>query len=288
MKRIQFQYVPANLEQTARHLANQGDFPKRAEPHSTIESSLRKAVVTLFSESYRGRRLHGTDVENDLQHAPCLWRSITCSFFSVRPTERVHGAFHADAEIDAASDLTAVHFTLHVILGVQRPNVLVLQDLGNFIDAVDNAQTSMEKGESLETLMAYLFSGVPGFRVVDRNLHTSNEEIDIVVENCEGSPFQRDQQYVVVECKNWSSSCGKNEIVALRDKIENRRGRCTLGFLVSWRGFARTLEVDQLRHSRDKNAVGLISGSEIRGLLDVLQYDVSDMLKKAVYDEVFK
>lgn len=55
---------------------------------------------------------------------------------------------------------------------------------------------------------------------------------------------------VLVEFKNWSGKCGKNEIVQFRDKLENRSGQCRLGFLVSWGGFAQTLTKDQLRNSK--------------------------------------
>ena len=69
---------------------------------------------------------------------------------------------------------------------------------------------------------------------------------------------------ILVECKNWSSNCGKNELVQFRAKIENRRDQCRLGFLISWTGFADTVTKELLRGSRDEIVIGLISGENLK------------------------
>lgn len=49
-----------------------------------------------------------------------------------------------------------------------------------------------------------------------------------------------------------------------REKLENRNQRCTLGFLVSWNGFAGTVSKEMLRGSREDLLVVPVSGEDIR------------------------
>jgi len=53
--------------------------------------------------------------------------------------------------------------------------------------------------------------------------------------------------------------------VLFHQKIENRSHRCTLGFLISWNGFAETVTKEMLRESREEALVVPIAGEEIRG-----------------------
>lgn len=69
---------------------------------------------------------------------------------------------------------------------------------------------------------------------------------------------------MLVECKNWTTKCGKNEYVDFRTKMENRANRCTLGFLVSWNGFADTLEKEMLRGTRGDLVIATITGDHVR------------------------
>lgn len=68
----------------------------------------------------------------------------------------------------------------------------------------------------------------------------------------------------MAECKNWTGKCGKNEFVLFRSKLENRSGRATVGFLVSWNGFAETITKEMLRGSREEILVVPMTGEDIR------------------------
>jgi hypothetical protein len=132
------------------------------------------------------------------------------------------------------------------------------------LKAVDDAVSPDEKGKSLEALCASLFGTMPGFEVQGRT-RTSTEEIDLTIVN--GSPdhrLRREGAIVLVECKNWTGKCGKNEIVIFRQKIENRANRCTLGFLVSWNGFADTVGREMLRGSRGDILIVPLNGDHVR------------------------
>jgi len=132
------------------------------------------------------------------------------------------------------------------------------------VDAVEKASSNDQRGRSLEELVARLFDSISGFSITSR-IRTATEEIDILVLNDNADPrFRREAAILLVECKNWSSKCGKNEFVIFRQKIENRKKRCTLGFLVSWNGFATTITKEILRGSREETLVVPVTGRDIR------------------------
>ena len=86
--------------------------------------------------------------------------------------------------------------------------------------------------------MRILFSSIAGFRVREHAL-TETEEIDLFIVNESEIPaFREEGPLILVECKNWSKKCGMDEFALFQSKMLNRGGRCTLGFLVSWNGFA--------------------------------------------------
>jgi len=112
--------------------------------------------------------------------------------------------------------------------------------------------------------VARLFSKVQGFSVAQRT-KTETEEIDIIILNDSNDPrFRREGAMVIAECKNWASRCGKNEIVIFREKVENRNGRCTIGFLISWNGFTETVTKEMLRGSREYPLIIPLTGVEIK------------------------
>jgi hypothetical protein len=101
--------------------------------------------------------------------------------------------------------------------------------------------TTLEKGRTLEELTSRLFNSIPGFAATG-HVVTETEEIDVRIQNGSDDPHWRDESYLLLaECKNWSSACGKNEFVLFKNKLRNRVGRVSCGFLVSWNGFAETV-----------------------------------------------
>ena len=137
-------------------------------------------------------------------------------------------------------------------------------NLDLLVDTVEKAPTSDQRGRSLEELTVRLFETIPGLTVTSR-IRTATEEIDISVLNDSQDPrFRREAAVLLVECKNWNEKCGKNEFVLFKQKIENRSGRCTLGFLISWNGFASTVTKELLRGSKEQVLVVPITGKEIK------------------------
>lgn len=137
-------------------------------------------------------------------------------------------------------------------------------NLDTLVDAVASAASTDDKGRSLEELTSRLFDTIPGFLVTGR-VRTATEEIDVSVLNDSDDPrLRREGALILAECKNWTGKCGKNEFVLFRSKLENRSGRATVGFLVSWNGFAETITKEMLRGSREEILVVPMTGEDIR------------------------
>lgn len=167
----------------------------------------------------------------------------------------------------------------------QRISGLGTTSLNKLIRAVQNAKTTDEKGRSLEELVARLFGSIRGLTVADR-VRTETEEIDLTVLNdCDDVRFKRESVLFLVECKNWTGKCGKDEFVTFREKLLNRKGRCSLGFLVSWNGFADTIRKEMLRGSREDALIVPVTGKQLREMVSTGR--PLDILGKAWLNAVY-
>jgi CheY-like chemotaxis protein len=133
------------------------------------------------------------------------------------------------------------------------------------------------KGRLLEDVLDVVLRRVPGF-VVSQRLKSPGEEFDLVVRNESMSPFWvREGQYLLVECKNWSSRVGRPELDAFDMKLRRRQGRAKLGFLVAPSGFSEPLK-SMLAGRERSEAIVLVDGSDLARL--VATDDVDAMLKE--------
>ena len=129
---------------------------------------------------------------------------------------------------------------------------------------IEKATTSDLKGRALEELVCKLFLTIPGLAVMSR-IKTTTEEIDIGIFNDTADGFLASEGAVILaECKNWSDKCGRNEFSLLEKKAENRRERCSLSFLISWNGFAGTIDKELLRSSRQRLVIVPLTGNDLR------------------------
>jgi hypothetical protein len=159
------------------------------------------------------------------------------------------------------------------------------ESLDSLADAVETATSSDDKGRKLEELCSRLFLSVPGFSVTDR-VRTETEEIDISVINDSTEPrLNREGAVILAECKNWTRKCGKNEFVLFQQKLENRSRRCTLGFLISWNGFAETVTKEMLRGSREEALIVPLTGEDIRSAVRAKSF--LDMLTRRWDEAVY-
>ena len=161
-----------------------------------------------------------------------------------------------------------------------RQSTATTKSLQELLEETIKAETNAEKGKTLEKLVTALFSTVAGFRIWKNNIITETEEIDLEIGN--GSShfiFHKEEAINLAECKNWSKKCGKNEFVVFRSKIENRNARCSLGFLISWNGFADTITKEMLRGSHERLLIVPIDGKQIQEA--VKSNSFSDLIESA-------
>src|SRR4051794_40174939 len=111
---------------------------------------------------------------------------------------------------------------------------LALRRMASAIRASEHAATNAAKGRALEDFVCALFERVPGIEMVQRNalnaFHT--EELDIVLWNAQaraGLHFL--PNLLIVECKNWSTPVGSQEVVYFINRMQQRD--CDYGLLVA-------------------------------------------------------
>jgi len=153
-----------------------------------------------------------------------------------------------------------------------RNAVLLADRERNIIGLYETVFTEEEshlKGKALETFIGALFSSIEGFVEVGRNINTQTEEIDITFRNESHHPiWQKESSLILVECKNWlSKRVGKDEFVLFKEKIENRAGRCRLGFLICVEEFAGTVTKEMLRSSKSDLLIVPIDGEKLQRLV---------------------
>lgn len=95
------------------------------------------------------------------------------------------------------------------------------------------------KGRLLEDLMENLLSQIRGLKIIKRNARLKAEEIDIIVQNNVDNTFWKTLgSPLVVECKNWSSKVGSDEIGNLAVKMTTLSPDVKTGILVAVNGIS--------------------------------------------------
>ena len=194
------------------------------------------------------------------------------------PVKAFEVAKKISAEVEEAAERAADDVGKRIAEVAARLSAWGSEPLDKLVESVETAVSTDDKGRSLEELASRLFEQVPGFAVTGR-IRTATEEIDISIVNDATEPrLRRESALILAECKNWTSKCGKDEFVIFREKLENRKRRCSLGFLISWNGFSSTVTKEMLRGSREETLIVPVTGQNILAAVrsgDVLKELVS-------------
>ena len=104
----------------------------------------------------------------------------------------------------------------------------------------------------------------------------------MIFRNESQNPFWTKQgAYIAIECKNWHSKrVGKNEFISFAEKIRNRGDMCRLGFLISTRSFARTVDIEMIRFSKENLLIVPVDGKTLEELVNETERDL--FLRKLV------
>jgi hypothetical protein len=154
------------------------------------------------------------------------------------------------------------------------------------LESVWNAETNPEKKKSLEDLAAKLLKPIQGLKVKDRDLRSSAEEVDLLVQNHSEHPFWREiGTPFLVECKNWSARVGAPEIRDLRGKLDDKGIKSA--FLICREGVTGSQHRDGLLIIRQalsrKKYIVPITDADLELVAEGLLHP-HDMLVKKFYD----
>lgn len=139
--------------------------------------------------------------------------------------------------------------------------------LAELWSTVQTETNSARKGRLLEDLLELIFKQVEGFVVTTRRRST-DEEFDLVIRNESlGSLWTKESQYFLVECKNWTSTVGPDELDRFINKLERRYGRAKLGFFVAPNGFTAGFSTTLATRRRDALLVVPIDRADLDALV---------------------
>lgn len=147
-----------------------------------------------------------------------------------------------------------------------------------------------EKGKLLEQVFVRLFQLDGSFVVVEHNVRTETEEIDIVVQPDTSSPFwsRVSPPMLLLECKNWKDKIGTKELQVFATKIENRpRLLCRIGYLISISGFTDDAEKELIGYRARDFVLATITAGHLKELIEK-RTRISDLLKERLIDAGFR
>lgn len=219
------------------------------------------------------------------------WCHLNYEIMIPNEAENLEDAFNYATAIEDWIERTVL-ITQEKISGVISDVIAKYNEnsLLKFPELIDKVKTTKEiedKGKYLEELIARFFSEIQGFKIIERK-RTKTEEIDIVIiNNSEQDFWKSESNLILVECKNWNKPAGKNEYVAFREKLENRRGRAKLGFFVSVKGFAKTFSLEDMRNSKADLLIVPIDLKQVISIIET-QNNFTEELQKLYVDATTK
>lgn len=125
---------------------------------------------------------------------------------------------------------------------------------------------SNKKGQLLVDLLNLMIRTDVNFDVGKIDVRTETEQMDMELHNKAIDPFlrQMNSMVIIVECKNWSTNVGSNEIRDFVQMVQNRpRVICNVGILITTSKFTEPAKKELLRQSGSDYVVVTIDGEEL-------------------------
>ena len=126
--------------------------------------------------------------------------------------------------------------------------------------------TTRARGDALEALVdALMHTEEPELQVIEKNLRTAEEEIDLVLRNALRDPFWSSltSPVILVECKNWSRPAGVSALRVLESKMRDRGALSRIGIFVSMSGFTNPFLVRLKSVQADVGVIFAIDGDDL-------------------------
>ncbi|OYR38018.1 hypothetical protein DJ82_13845 [Halorubrum sp. Ib24] len=151
---------------------------------------------------------------------------------------------------------------------------LDLRRYNHVLELIYEAETNEEKKESLEDLAEILFNSIPYLKIRERNDELLTGELDLVVEYTNSDRFtifDQFDRFILVECKNWTSSVGVDEIESVEASM--KKSKVDLGVIFARNGisggsgqkFAQREILDV--YQREDIIIVVINGNDLEQIL---------------------
>lgn len=135
---------------------------------------------------------------------------------------------------------------------------------GSVLDAAHTralkAKTKIEKGVSLEVVVALVLSQVDNFEVGDIGISNRTQQMDVLVHNRSVGGVLGASPIVLAEAKNWRDKVTPTEYAVFLRKLASRNGRAKLGFLVTTGKFTAGIALEARRDSMEDIIVVCVDG----------------------------
>ena len=123
------------------------------------------------------------------------------------------------------------------------------------------AKTNVEKGVSLEVVVALVLSQVDNFEVDDIGISNRTQQMDVLVHNRSVGGMLGSSPLVLAEAKNWrKKKVTPTEHAAFFRKLASRNRRANLGFLVTTGEFTAGVALEVRRDSMEDIIVVCVDG----------------------------
>lgn len=259
-------------------------------------SQLCLSSKDFFSFASRIRKLgtiHPTVLGVKLQVAP-FSSEFSTSLYPIFPRVALSmssvEAFSIPEISNIVTDVHSVLIEMSKIIDEFRDRDKGFQGLRKLWEKALSSMDKNEKGKLLEEFLSLLIAKGMNFGILDRNLRTESEEIDIVAENNGMSRFysQLNSPIVLFECKNWSSKIGSKEIRDFAQKIQNRpRFLCRIGIVVTISGLTSDARKELLGYRGRDYMVAILETKDIEVVLKE-QLPLGEILKVAIRKAGFR
>lgn len=135
---------------------------------------------------------------------------------------------------------------------------------------ISEQEDKHKKGKLLEEFSKLFFSFEGGLIVDSVNFRTENEEIDLILKHKIDDPFwsQINSPFIFVECKNWSSKVGSDEVKLFKSKVTDHGNLTRIGILISVNGFTEGIDTEQIRVVKEDKILCAIEGKDIETFLN--------------------
>jgi len=244
---------------------------ERSNPPAVLHVHLAGRLRSYILERLRMVRLAGYEVHLAMPLTSLYDEDLLTALVGVEPYIHIIGPAEI-AEVQKPLSLLAC-LTAHRVR-VTPDTRAHIGNVGLELSRKDGG--TYERGQRFEGLLAFLFSQVEDFHVVERNYRTETEELDAVIQQRAtggrawanlGAPF------ILVEAKNWKNKVDQKEFSAFRVKMQGKRGTVRLGLMVGASGFTGDAMTQELKFASDDLTIAFLGPEELEGWIGAPEGD---------------